>query len=419
MRRIIISIFAFMLAGCSASMMTRLDNVQAGYAAGDYSVAREFSADRDISSQNNLEVLITADAAFHTNDFATSDAAYEEFNRRHIDLTGGDIGREIGALLGGNMSNDYRPYMMDALFVSYYQLWNTLALGNTDDARVVINQSYARQQQMSREYDKLVQETQKSITTNPTLADKINSENSQWLAFRNIMNPGLMYLSGIYFLNMGDFNNAKTYLARTDGMTGGAKPVAEDLAAARRGTTPKNIVWVFIEDGFAPRLYENRIDMPFMTDNGMTVISLALAQPVFWNNTTAIDGATQIADVDALFMTEFTQYSVNAALRAFTAATSRAMLQSAMYNSNSDAAPLLGLISTVYSVSTTDAEVRTWPTLPSKISVLRTKNNHSGHLDIKSGGNVIARAEIPKNGNCLVYVRIFGDNPDTKVIQIK
>ena len=419
MRRIGIFIFAIILAGCSADMTARLDDVQAGYAAGDYAVADAFAGGRDMASQNNLEILISADAAFHKNDFAASDAAYEEFNRRHIDLTGGDIGREIGALLGGNMSNDYRPYMMDALFVSYYQLWNALAMGNTNDARVIINQSYARQQKMSREYDALVQETQKSVGDNQTLANKINAENSQWAAFRDIMNPALMYLSGIYFLNMGDFSNAKTYLARTDGMTGGARPVTDDLGAARAGRTPQNTVWVFIEDGFAPRLYENRIDMPFMTDNGMTVISLALAEPVFWDGATPIDGAVQIANVDALFMIEFTQYSVNAALRAFAAATSRAMLQSAMYNSNSDAAPLLGLISTIYSVSTTDAEVRSWPTLPQTISVLRTKNDHSGHLDIISRGDVIATAEIPKKGNCLVYVRILGGTPDVKVIQIK
>ena len=419
MRRIGIFIFAIILAGCSADMTARLDDVQAGYAASDYAVADAFAGGRDMASQNNLEILISADAAFHKNDFAASDAAYEEFNHRNIDLTGGDIGREIGALLGGNMSNDYRPYMMDALFVSYYQLWNALAMGNTNDARVIINQSYARQQKMSREYDTLVQETQKSVGDNQTLANKINAENSQWAAFRDIMNPELRYLSGIYFLNMGDFSNAKTYLARTDGMTGGARPVADDLGAARAGRAPQNTVWVFIEDGFAPRLYENRIDMPFMTDNGMTVISLALAEPVFWDGATPIDGAVQIANIDALFMTEFTQYSVNAALRAFAAATSRAMLQSAMYNSNSDAAPLLGLISTIYSVSTTDAEVRSWPTLPQTISVLRTKNDHSGHLDITSHGDVVATAEIPKNGNCLVYVRILGGTPDVKVIQIK
>jgi len=169
MRQIGIFIFVIILTGCSANMTSRLDDVQSGYVAGEYAVAADtFAGGRDLASQNNLEVLISADAAFHKNDFAESDVAYEEFNQRNIDLTGGDIGREIGALLGGNMSNDYRPYMMDALFVSYYQLWNALAMGNTNDARVIINQSYARQQKMSREYDALVQETQKSANDNLT-----------------------------------------------------------------------------------------------------------------------------------------------------------------------------------------------------------------------------------------------------------
>ena len=52
---------------------------------------------------------------------------------------------------------------MDSLFVSYYQIWDLLALGKFDDARVVINQSYARQQKMSIEYKKLIEENKKQI----------------------------------------------------------------------------------------------------------------------------------------------------------------------------------------------------------------------------------------------------------------
>lgn len=401
-------------------MESQLDAVRAGYVDGNYvATATEFSSGNAPESQNNLELLITADSLFHANEFAASDAAYEEFNHRNIDLTAGDLGREVGALLAGNLANDYRPYMSDALFVSYYQLWNALALGNRDDARVIINQSYARQQDMSREYDTLVQQIQSERADNTDLAERLDSENSQWRAFRDIMNPALMYLSGLYFLNTGDYANAKTYLRRADGMAGNNKYVKSDLRAATARTTPKNTVWVFVEDGFAPKLREDRMDTFVVFPTGPATLSVAVSEPLFAAPMPMVDGAEIVADVDALFMTEYTQYRVNEALRAFASAASKAALQSALYNSDSDSAPLMGLLATMYTLSTTNAEVRTWATLPQRISVWRTTNDKTGLLEIKSGGNLVVTAEIPSAGNYLVYVRLTGGTPDVKTIKIK
>lgn len=420
MRRIIVLSLSFLLCACAATMESQLDAVRAGYVDGNYvATATEFSSGNAPESQNNLELLITADSLFHANEFAASDAAYEEFNHRNIDLTSGDLGREVGALLAGNLANDYRPYMSDALFVSYYQLWNALALGNHDDARVIINQSYARQQDMSREYDALVQQIQSERADNTDLAERLDSENSQWRAFRDIMNPALMYLSGLYFLNVGDYANAKTYLRRADGMAGNNKYVKLDLRAANARATPKNTVWVFVEDGFAPKLREDRMDTFVVFPTGPATLSVAVSEPLFAAPMPMVDGAEIVADVDALFMTEYTQYRVNEALRAFASAVSKAALQSALYNSDSDSAPLMGLLATMYTLSTTNAEVRTWATLPQRISVWRTTNDKTGLLEIKSGGNLVVTAEIPSAGNYLVYVRLTGGTPDVKTIKIK
>lgn len=420
MRKIVTLSLSLLLAACAGTMESRLDTVRTGYADGKYmDAAGAFSGGTRTDAQDNLELLISADAMFHENEFAAADAAYEVFNHRNINLTDGDIGREIGAFLGGNMANDYRPYMMDALFVSYYQLWNALAMGNMADARVIINQSYDRQQAMSREYDALVKQIQDDAQKQSAAMAQLNTENSQWTAFRDIMNPALMYLSGVYFLNTGDFNNAKTYLVRTDGMTGsGNQYVRSDLAAARTHGTPKNTVWVFIHDGFAPKLYEERMDMPVLSDNGMVMASLALSAPAFWDSKTPIDGAMCIADVDAMFMTEYTQYRVNEVLRAIASSTAKTALQSSLYNSDSDSAPLLGMLATMYAMSTTNAEVRTWATLPQTISVWRTARPKNGLLEIKSGGNVIANADMREPGNYLVYVRMAGGRPLVKVIKI-
>ena len=421
MRNLILGIFAiFILGGCGANMVARLDNVRAGYVATDYAgAAINFAGDTDFQSMDNLELLITADALFHNDDFLASDTAYEEFNQRNIELTDGDIMREATTLLAGNMANDYRPYMMDALFVSYYQLWDALAMGNMGDARVIINQSYARQQKMSREYADLISEIQNQSVDNPALAVQLQNENAQWGAFSDIMNPALTYLAGIYFLNMGDFDNAKTYLRRANGMMPDNKYIERDLRDADAGRIPTDTVWVFVEDGFAPKLVEERMDMPVSIGNSTSILSLALSRPIFLPNIVSIDDAEIVADVDAMFMTEYGQYRINEAIRAMASATARVAMQSAFYNSSNDYMPLVGLFTTAYSMASTNAEVRTWATLPKTISVLRVARDKSGLIELKSGGNVIAQIPVQGDGNWMVYIRTGANAYDVKPIRIK
>lgn len=405
---------------CAQNMEVRLDEVRDHYSNNSHMVAAEkFSGKKNFQKQNNLELLITGDALFHSNEFAASDAAFEEFNHRNIDMTEFSLGREAGALLGGNMANSYRPYMMDALFVSYYQIWSALAESRLDDARVIINQSYARQQDMSREYERLIEENISAAADNLDLANELAGQNAQWGAFRDIMNPALTYLSGLVFLNTGKYDDAKTYLKRASGMMPKNKFIDADLKLANAKSSPTGTTWVFIETGFSPKLYETRMDMPWAIGDGMTVVSIALSEPVFFIDDAKIDGSELLASVDAMFMTEYNEYRINEALRAWTSAVSKAVLQSTLNNMDNQYASLFGLAASVYTMASTSAEIRTWATLPKNIHLWRVKKDKSGLLSLKSGGNLITEIEIPTGGNHLVYVRLAGNTLDTKVIGIK
>ena len=406
-------IIGLLLAGCSAAVESRIDSVRASYMNTPVDAT-------DIEDKNNIDLLITADAMFHSDDIRGADNAYEIFNRKNPGVAdGGDILREVASLTLGPNVNDYKPYMMDSLFVSYYQLWAALIDGRRDDARVIINQSYSRQTDMSRAYEKLIESNQKSFIENTELMTELRNENSKWTAYRNIMNPALMYLSGLYFLNNGDFNDAKTYLSRANGMVPENSFVNQDLKNAEFGTVPKNTVWVFVEDGFAPKLTEDRLSLPILHGDGLTTVTIAISEPVFSNNVVHIDNAQELANVDAMFMTEYGEYRINEALRSFASATGRVALQTAMYNSRSDKAPLMGLLSTLYSEFTNSAEVRTWATLPKTISVLRVPNNKSGLIELRSNGKLLKNVNVPTSGNYLIYVRTAPTGYDIKTIKLK
>ncbi|MBO4745762.1 MAG: hypothetical protein J5613_01675 [Alphaproteobacteria bacterium] len=399
---------AFVLCGCSATVESHLDDVRNNYMTT--------SPDTEFQDKNNLDLLLTADALFHNDDISAADNAYETFNKRNLSTTGGDLLREATTLTLGANANDYRPYMMDSLFVSYYQLWAAISDARWNDARVIINQSYARQQDMSRAYQELIESNQTKIS-NSEIAKTLKNE--QWVAYRDIMNPALMYLSGIYFLNNGDFADAKTYLNRANGMMPNNSFIARDLKLAESKQRPQNTVWVFIEDGFAPKLTEKRITLPVASGNGTTMVTVAISEPQFLESYVKFDGAELLADVDAMFITEYSEYRTNDALRAFTSAASRVVLQSSLYNSHSDAAPLFGLMSTIYSEFTNSAEVRTWATLPKTISVMRAPITKSGLIELRSNGNVIKQISIGTDGNYLVYVRTTPNKYDIKQMKLK
>lgn len=405
------------VAACASVTSSNLNNARRSFANDNFlESASNFANNKDIANQDSLELLITGLSQFQAKNYNQSDNAFEEFNKRNIDTIGGSTLREAKGLLLGKLSTEYKPSMMDSLFVSYYQIWDAIGEGRKNDVRVIINQSYARQQDMSRAYADLVQKNQKHTTDeNSELMSTLKQQNSTWAAYTDIMNPALMYLSGIWFLSQGDYSDARTYLQRATGMASGNSFIKTDLNLAENNKKPTDTTWVFIESGFAPMLQQKELSLPVMAGNGMVVVSIAVAEPTF-NNSNPVTWASEIADVNAMFMTEFNEYRINDALRAFTAASARAVAQATAYNSKSSLSGLLGLGSTIFSMATTNAEVRSWVTLPERISVLRlnTANLIDSGLNAKLGTDIA----FPKFGNYLIYVRLTSSAPIVHMFKI-
>ena len=393
MRKIFYICLFLFLGACASTTQSYLDNIQNDFANGNFE-----ASEKRVEEQNNLDLLIDGIALFHEDKYEQSDLRFEEFNKRNLHETSTSLSREAAGLLLGGGVNSYKPYMMDSLFVSYYQIWDLLAMHDWANARVVINQSYARQQNMSIEYKKMIEENKNKISSNTEINQLIDKNTADWVVFSDIMNPALMYLSGIYFLNDGDFDNAITYLKRANGMMPENTFIKQDLEYAQKRIAPKNTTWHFIDSGFAPRLREQNTGI-FLPNIGMVYFSFS--EPYLNNDSGVIKSAQLLANVDAMFMTEYREYQTNEILRSFTSAASKATLQATMYNSGSDSAPILGILSSIYTVASSNTDVRTWATLPKYIYVLReTKSSDSK--------------------NNLIYTRIInGKITDNKTINLK
>lgn len=403
-------------AGCANITTSKLRGIRNDFAHDNFiESVDKYSGGADIKDQDNLQLLITGLSQFQAKNYKASDDTFEEFNKRNIDTIGGSALREMKILIGGQLVTEYKPSMMDSLFVSYYQIWDAIGDNRKNDVRVIINQSYARQQDMSRAYSELVKKNQERIANeNSELMSEL--KNNQWAAYTDIMNPALMYLSGIWFLNAGDFNDAQTYLKRASGMSPNNSFISEDLKLSENKTKPHDTTWVFIESGFAPILEQKELSLPVAAGKGVIVAGIAIAEPQFWNGTLSVSGAKPLADVNAMFMTEFNQYRINDALRAWTSASARAVAQAAAYNSKSNLSGLIGLGSTIYSMTTTNAEVRSWVTLPETISVLRLKT--ADLIDSNLSDSIGSDIKLPSSGNHLIYVRLTQSKPIVHIFKI-
>ncbi|MDR1207085.1 MAG: hypothetical protein LBK26_01580 [Rickettsiales bacterium] len=404
------------LSACS-TMGNRLDAARDGFASGDYSNKK--------IGDDNLDPLLAGNALFQQNKFKESDAAFEDINKRMSDAQSASVAGEVGKALSSQMAGNYKPFFMDDLFVSYYQIWDALADGRDKDARVIVNQSYAKQQKLSKEFASLISRRE---TGGNGLGAKLRSENSGWESYRDIMNPALTYLSGLYFLNFAagasDFETARTYLSRASGMMPDNDYIKSDLAAAVSGKKPGGMAWIFIESGFAPKLDERRIDWPVIGANGVTSVSVAVSEPVMFVDMPTPDGARLLADVDAMFMTEFKEYSVNDALRALAGVAAKTAVQAV---ANNQLGPWGGFGAMIYSIASTGAEIRTWATLPKKIYLMRidktanskerTENNEELIL-LKINGNVVSEIKVPVTGNDLIYIRLLNGKIEPKIIRI-
>ena len=175
------------------------------------------------------------------------------------------------------------------------------------------------------------------------------------------------------------------------------KFIKQDLLLAQSHIKPKNITWEFIENGFAPRLHERHTEI-LLPNIG--IIYFTFTEPKFGRPIPGPESSELLANVDAMFTTEYNEYRINEILRSYTNAVSKAVLQATTYNSGNKNASGLGVLTSLYSIISSNTDVRTWATLPQYIYVKRIENN-----GLKS--------------NNLIYKRQYEKTTNSKTIKLK
>ena len=190
------------------------------------------------------------------------------------------------------------------------------------------------------------------------------------------------------------------------------------------GPKPHDMVTVFVEDGMCPKREEWRIDLPtilipwvnrYVQYAGMALPKLVYRNAAVTAYSVSCAGTSyqmvEIQDVDRLVKTEFDVYFRGALPREIIRAVARVGVQialGAVRDSISDdntrlALTLVQLGTAAYGFATTDADIRSWTTLPKKVYMLDLPRPADGAVTVTCGLEQI-RLNV-QSGNTMVFVR--------------
>lgn len=452
-KHIIVLFLLILLSACGTTHRMKASAINEYMASGDYRAIVKKTTGTSIPSKINIEEVELLDslnagnASFFIGDYKASIALFDNadinidkyFSKSAI-KTGS---REAIATINNASVLDYEPLMTENIYLSSYKILNYLAQGDKDGARIEVNKAYAKQQSASeyfgRQIEKANKEAQKELNSLDTqnqiiwnknkdsTINKYFSDLSQWNGYKNYMNPYTTYLSGLYFMVYGqtssDYETASTYMRRVFGMSPSNSYVRKDLLQAEdlANLKPKGkekYIWVIYENGMIADYEEVRVDVPaFIVTPNMTIVSFSMPKPrlrfeAFPYLTLSIGNQKNIsteilANVDSMFIAEFKRKLPSIITRAAAQTIAKSAMQYAASQQNDDNYVWASLAATIYTITTSSADLRSWHTLPKNVQIAKIKLGKEEDLSIFANGNIpVGKIKVPKGTNSIVYIRI-------------
>ena len=344
-----------------------------------------------------------------------------------------DDTRNVAASVGNHalslVANDnvlpYAPAVYDTVMLNTYKALNFWQLGDHANARVEWNRSDDRQRraaehfeaEISKQRDEL-KEGENSDLVNRSLSStdetllKAGVDLSQWTPYAGYVNPAALYLHGLYFLINGegqaDADKARTSLERAYALTKNTQVKIDAAAAQSKGGKLKPAVWIVFENGTAAHKEQLRIDLPLFLVSG-NIKYTGIALPVMREGTPAYPylsaGRQQtqvLADMGTIIRGEFKTRFNAILIKEIARATAKTVLQKQL----NDSSPLLGTLAGIAQAISTQADLRSWSTLPHNFQLMNVPYPQSNQLTLGVPGHEDIVVDLPQEKRpVVVYVR--------------
>ncbi|WP_145960340.1 COG3014 family protein [Leminorella richardii] len=331
---------------------------------------------------------------------------------------------------------DYSPRVYDRVMVNTYKALNFWQLADFNNARVEWNRVDDRQRRAAEYFSKEINEQKSAIKSN-NLGESYSKsmetlegsgiDVAQWKPYDGYINPASLYLHGLYFLinneNVGDLNKAKESLKRAYALTKN-RQIRSDLNLANsKGRNVPPGVWVIFENGSSARKAERRIDLPLLLVT-RKVAYAGIALPTLESGSPAypylsINGGNKtesFAQMDKIIQGEFKTEFTGILIKELSRAILKTAAQATMMNSDNKTIRILGAITGVAQAVTTQADIRSWHTLPYDFQVAYVKWPSSQKIQIAPSGGSAITVDLPATPQpVVVYVRSINSLMPPKV----
>lgn len=254
--------------------------------------------------------------------------------------------------------------------------------------------------------------------------DVSSDGNVETIARKDWLNRYVQHVTALFRMLEGDADGA-AYLRELAAIDPANILVKADLSLASSGARPKDMVWVFVEDGLGPVREEWRIDLPmglvpyvnnYLIYVGMALPYLRYRGAAYASYSISAGGSSRplvvVQDVDQLLKTEFDVYFRGALVREITRTVIKAGVQIALGvaadNTNDKYTQIALRASQVaamaWAASVTQADLRIWTGLPKRVMAMRVKRPADGRVVVTGDGVPVAEVQVPP-GNSMVFVR--------------
>ena len=403
--------------------------------------------------------LISKYAKDHNATIAFFDKSEEKIKQYDKEVLAGTVLANIGAVITNDTFMDYRPKIYEGIMVNTYKGIDFLKNGDKVNARIEFNRALERQRrakeffakEISQEQEKIKKEEihqakknkinpnkLKEVARNKNTKSIIEKNYSNLFAFKaypDFVNPFSSYMSGLFFLSVGDYAKASDILKETYGMIKDNEEasdyVKKDLEYALKASSSINVkaskhyAWVIFANGEGPSKEELRFDIPLFSVTkkvhyaGITLPtfkekSVAFSNLIVKNGKNRVH-TKQIASMDKIIKAEFQKRFPTIMTRAIIRTTTQTLMQ---YELQKKGGLLGGIIGAVYQGFMNRTDTRQWKNLPKNFQIARIPMTNPLLSINFSKSQKHLEFNLDVNKNHIIFVRVANINAKEIVDEI-
>lgn len=316
---------------------------------------------------------------------------------------------------------DYQGSLYERIMVNAYKGLNFMHLGDYANARVEFNRVLLRQERAKEYFASAINAVRKEVQEDPHMRTSVASITREYdrlfetfKTTEDFTNPYATYLASVFFLLDADYRRAsdlfrEIVIANPQNQEIQKQFLVFERRANAIGGKQKSYVFVVYENGMGVIKDSFELTLSFGVENQVIATSVALQTlqeregsfPFLDVNGIKTE---QIVNLDSIVATEFRINLPLLAARAAAQTLTKTTINLAL--ANSDSSGLLSAAGSLFSLTTTKADVRSWMGLPKIISVAMVEN--TGEISIKdSMGSEIFKGVLQEDKDALVIVRSF------------